>query len=165
MTPVCTPDVNTLPWSDTDNETGNADLDANGLPWDSRIHSRGKSKNADGTWRYMRGIQDVVVQKVESELRQALGAPPAPTVKPHDTDAFRETDVATVEEEVPTPPIANDFPAFMSKITAAVSMGRLRQSRLIQIVQSFGLQSVPTVSTRLDLLPAINAAIDAELRG
>lgn len=175
--------ISNLPWTDADDELTSKDtnsdltskdintveLDVNGLPWDGRIHSRGKSKNVDGTWRYMRGIQDAIVAKVESELRQALAAPAAPIVK-----ETLEAPIADVfKQPVPTPPTfedpietpQNDFPTLMTKITAAVSSGKLTQMRLIQIVQSFGLQSVPTIPTRLDLIPAISAAIDKELNG
>ncbi len=73
----------------TDSTSGNAspssdvELDANGLPWDARIHSGPadrKPKNADGTWRAKRGVGDnpEFVKQVEAELRQVMGAP-APT--------------------------------------------------------------------------------------
>lgn len=49
------------------------DLDAAGLPWDDRIHSGSRAKNADGTWRQKRGVNDVdFVKRVEVELRQRV---------------------------------------------------------------------------------------------
>lgn len=59
---------------------GGVDVDGNGLPWDGRIHSGPadkKPKNADGTWRKKRGVDDATVAAVEAELRAALGAPAA----------------------------------------------------------------------------------------
>ncbi len=55
-------------------------LDKNGLPWDGRIHSSSKNKNADGSWRYLRGVDKDLVGIVEAELRQltANDAPPPP---------------------------------------------------------------------------------------
>lgn len=44
-------------------------LDANGLPWDDRIHSSSRARNADGSWRMKRGVQEHLVKEVEHELR------------------------------------------------------------------------------------------------
>lgn len=59
------------------------ELDADGLPWDARIHSGPadkRPKNADGRWRRARGVDDATVEHVTAELRQVMGAPaPAPT--------------------------------------------------------------------------------------
>jgi hypothetical protein len=56
------------------------DLDVSGLPWDGRIHAdsgkgKPKPKNADGTWRKKRGMNDEALRiRVEAELRAALAA-------------------------------------------------------------------------------------------
>lgn len=171
--PTAVRSINTLPWTDSDNQLNTVDKDVNGLPWDGRIHSRGKSKNVDGTWRYMRGIQDAVVAQVENELRSAVNAPRAPSKPTGPITITKETGITTYEEgfidgipAFPAPPPVedqNDFPAFMTKITAAINSQKITQVKLIEIVKSFGLQSVAVVPTRLDLIPAINAAIDAEI--
>lgn len=63
---------------------GGVDLDAKGLPWDTRIHGSTKTKNADGTWRQKRGLNDEALKlRIEGELRAAMAArgpavPPAP---------------------------------------------------------------------------------------
>lgn len=44
------------------------ELDVRGLPYDARIHSTGKSKNQDGTWRYKRGVDNHIVEQVEKEI-------------------------------------------------------------------------------------------------
>lgn len=57
------------------------ELDADGLPWDARIHSGPEDKrpkNADGRWRRKRNTSDETVAEVEAELRKVMGAP-APT--------------------------------------------------------------------------------------
>ena len=59
--------------------SGDVELDANGLPWDRRIHSTKRSKNADGTWRNARkpkafeGDWTAHITDVEAELKMALG--------------------------------------------------------------------------------------------
>lgn len=56
------------------------DLDKDGLPWDSRIHSGGKSKTKDGAWRKKSGVHDAFVAEVTAELRKVMGAPSVPPV-------------------------------------------------------------------------------------
>lgn len=62
------------------------ELDRDGLPWDSRIHSSSKSQNADGRWKKQRLTAaknmtqeqwDAYIKQVENELRAALAAPVA----------------------------------------------------------------------------------------
>jgi hypothetical protein len=97
------------------------DADANGLPWDERIHSGTKALNADGTWRTKRGVDKAFVAEVEAELcnqtvvvesaednekvaeitgvqdAQTVAAPPAP-------------DIPAVTVTVPTPPPSAPVP-------------------------------------------------------
>lgn len=58
-------------------QTPSSELDATGLPWDPRIHSSTKSKNADNTWRAKRGT-DEIRPAIEAQLRAAVAAPSAP---------------------------------------------------------------------------------------
>lgn len=61
-------------------------LDANGLPWDARIHAGTKVKNADGSWRARRGVDPELVESVTAELRrvQGLTVTPPPPPAPED---------------------------------------------------------------------------------
>lgn len=52
--------------------SSDATVDKNGLPWDARIHSSKKSLNKDGTWRYLKGLQDTTKLAVEAELKAML---------------------------------------------------------------------------------------------
>lgn len=56
---------------------GGVETDSEGLPWDPRIHSGGKKKNAgDGKWTAKRGINDpALVERVKAELRAVMAAP------------------------------------------------------------------------------------------
>lgn len=77
-----------------------AELDANGLPWDVRIHSSSKNKNADNTWRYLRGGDVDLRAAVEAELRAGLAGgqsetpPPPPPV----------TNTGSGQSDTPPPP-------------------------------------------------------------
>ena len=49
-------------------------LDAEGLPWDRRIHASTKTlRQSDNTWKLIRGVQEGLVAKVKDELRTAMG--------------------------------------------------------------------------------------------
>lgn len=54
------------------------EVDKHGLPWDGRIHAGTKRMNADGSWTAKRGVDPALVDQVEAELRQVMGAAPAP---------------------------------------------------------------------------------------
>ena len=47
---------------------GTVEVDANGTPWDARIHARTKSQAANGAWRKKRGVPDEVIAAVEAEI-------------------------------------------------------------------------------------------------
>ena len=50
-------------------------LDSEGLPWDSRIHSSSKAKNSDGTWRIKRNSDKEFVAGVVAELKKVMAIP------------------------------------------------------------------------------------------
>ncbi|GAB0057338.1 hypothetical protein SIID45300_01665 [Candidatus Magnetaquicoccaceae bacterium FCR-1] len=45
------------------------ELDSSGTPWDPRIHSCGKTRSKDGTWRPKRGVDPALVDAVFAEWR------------------------------------------------------------------------------------------------
>lgn len=145
------------------------ELDKRGLPWDNRIHSRTKTKTADGLWKSMRGLNPAVAKSVEAELFQAMSLPPiisesleapldAPVMKPGFVPPPPVAVTSTVD------PIAapqNDFPALMTKITSVVHTGKTTSAAILKIVQEMGLPSLPVVASRPDLIPSLMARIDA----
>lgn len=67
--------------------SSDVELDADGMPWDARIHARTKTKNKDETWRTLRGVDPGVLQQVTDELKAkgcgtASAAPPPPAAQP-----------------------------------------------------------------------------------
>ena len=58
--------------NETEHDTN--EVDANGYPWDGRIHAAGKSKNSTGCWRQRRNVKPQVVMQVEAELRNKMAA-------------------------------------------------------------------------------------------
>lgn len=76
--------------------------DSAGIPWDARIHQKGKSKKKDKTWKLQKGIAETTVAAVIQELaaqgrvRAAAGEVPAPPSFPG---------------SVPVPPVGGSMPA------------------------------------------------------
>lgn len=93
-------------------------LDADGLPWDARIHSSSKTQTAKGVWTKRRGVDDATVTKVTAELKAAVNpVPPLPGMVP---PAAPATPAAPTP---PTPPAPVAPPAYteLVKFVAANS--------------------------------------------
>ena len=80
----------------------NDTIDADGLPWDQRIHSRGKTRLDDNTWRMARKPKDKsdeewaeYVEGVKVELKALMAIPVATGA---DLDVLAETPVITDEQ-------------------------------------------------------------------
>ena len=70
--PSTVPEVPAAPLT----SASSGELDIKGLPWDERIHAGTKAKNADGSWRQRRGLNDpALVARVEAELRAVAANP------------------------------------------------------------------------------------------
>jgi hypothetical protein len=141
-----------LPASPT---TGAAVLDKNGLPWDDRIHAGSRVKVADGSWRIKRGVDAALVTQVEAELKALMGIPTAVAVPPA---PIAETPAAVVGDR-------NAFVKLLTKASALIPAGKLSQEELNSAVISVGVPSLPLLAHRLDLVPQVEALIDAMVAG
>lgn len=128
--------------------TGGPELDSDGLPWDSRIHSETKNQNKDGTWRVKRNTDPALVEQVKAELRAALSAPvpPAPP--------------AEAPPAVPPAPPSDDLPpvsfaGFVQAVTKKQAAGLLTVQEVNEVCAKHGLAQMPLLVNRLDLIPAI----------
>lgn len=94
------------------------ELDANGIPWDARIHAGTKVKNADQSWRTKRGADPALVASVTAELKAAAQQPPAADAPPPPSEpapAATAADAATAfgaagaggASDAPAPPAAD----------------------------------------------------------
>lgn len=127
VAPVAPPAASSVPTAAT-GQTGApaGDLDKNGLPWDSRIHSGSKKMNADGTWRAGRNLNPEFVAGIEAELRTgvaARGGTPvaavAPVAAPAQPPAPPPVVTAAAPVAPPVPPaapVAETFATYMARI-------------------------------------------------
>lgn len=69
------PDAGALPAATAGSTPANVDLDSAGHPWDIRIHSGGKSKIANGTWKLAKGMSGKLdfVAQVNAQNKALLG--------------------------------------------------------------------------------------------
>lgn len=44
------------------------EYDSAGLPWDARIHNKGRTKKKDGTWKLQKGLDPIIAQAIVAEL-------------------------------------------------------------------------------------------------
>lgn len=159
--------------------------DADGLPWDARIHASTKVLNADGTWRARRAVHEETRKLVEAELRQNMAAPgPAAVVSPPpppETQAFVSPPPAPPETQAvvsPPPPPPVDVPPpppvdapalsapqlfanFMRKVTGAQTAGKVTSADVAAIATGLGLVGVAGLMSRPDLVPTAEAQLDA----
>lgn len=56
--------------------------DSSGVPWDARIHQKGKSTKKDGTWKLQKGIAESLVAQVMQELSTRIRHPGTPANVP-----------------------------------------------------------------------------------
>lgn len=54
------------------------EVDADGIPWDARIHVKTKTKTKDGHWKRQRGVDEVTFGAVVGELQEKMAATQAP---------------------------------------------------------------------------------------
>ncbi len=134
--------------------------DSSGIPWDSRIHAATKALNGDGSWRIKRGVDKTLVDQVTSELKKLMALPiPVLTPEPAALAA------------APPPPPANDvdfrqkYIELFGRVSSAMANAKLSQEQLDKCLLSIGVQSLPLLAARMDLVPAAANLIDALIAG
>lgn len=135
------------------------ELDADGLPWDSRIHSDATvRKAATGKWKTRKNLPDGYKAQIEAELRAVMGAPTATTAS---ASAPAPAPVAPSAPAAPTPPSATAAaPAAPGAMTFAdftryLVSNKVDQGKVMVQVQKVGLTSIPDLAKRPDLIPAV----------
>lgn len=138
------------------------EVDSDGLPWDHRIHALGaggahnKLKKTQ-QWKKKRGVDAVLVAEVEAELRAAMFASPANPVDstPAPAPAAQETPAIPANPAPATHGTVDTFPELMAAITA----NAIDQAAVTAAVNAQGLQALPLLAARPDLIPAVAAAL------
>lgn len=147
---------------------GPAVLDSRGLPWDVRIHSSTKARNADGTWRTKRNVDAALVPVVEAELQRLMAIaapvaapqPPATPPMPPAAPVAPPMPPAAPVPPVPAPPPApagqpNTFAELMTFLTPLMAQQRVTMETITGCLTECGIAALPLLGARQDLVPVV----------
>ena len=140
-------------------------VDSDGLPWDGRIHSGSKATLAKTKqWKNRRKPGDQTedqwgqyVASVETELRQVMQAGPSNPIVPAGPATPTPPPVAAV---TPTPPLAAaDAIASLPALFRYITDNNVTDERVLAAINSQGIESLPLLGARPDLIPAVAAML------
>lgn len=147
------------------------ELDADGLPWDRRIHASTKTKTQDERWKKRRGVDAEDYDRVVAELRQLMaadgGTVDAAVVPPPPPAAEVPAPAAPVVPPPPPPPPAaapeaeapQTFAEFLKAVAQRIQAKQTDMPTVNGILQQHGVANMQLVGSRTDLIPALWAAI------
>lgn len=176
-TPLLTPSTAVAAQEDESAESSadvSGQIDAEGLPWDARIHSGNKKKKADGTWTRKRGCSDVEFEAVKAELLRSSVAPfPAFTPPPVPEQFAGVSPVPTpvpafTPPPAPMPVIANTMNTVLTRIQQGFAAGRMDANYIpslqTRLGQHFGVQinAITDIAGRQDIIDAAIALMDQD---
>lgn len=139
--------------------TDTVELDADGLPWDPRIHSDATERKAKtGKWKTRKNLPDGYKEQIEAELRGVpVAATPAPAPAPSAPSP------AATAAQAPTPPTAGGmtFAEFTRWVLGHTQAQRCNQTDVQLAVQAAGLSSIPDLAKRTDLIATVVDSLKA----
>lgn len=140
--------------------------DHSGLPWDARIHASSKTQNkSDGLWRQKRETDPLLVSRVETELRKAMGIAAPPKVPPVPPPPLAAASIFA--QGIAAAPPADAAPANFGELmlwaTPLMLAGRLPNASLMGSVTAEGLSSLNDLIVRPDLVAPVHARMLAAL--
>ena len=151
--------------------------DKEGLPWDNRIHSKGKTRNADDTWRVARCPKDKTKEEWESYIEEVRAELTAlmqieSTVTEEVIEAAPDiVELPEVVEEPPieipeivTPPVTvdePDCPKTFGELMKFITTSKLPIDKVKSTLAEHGIPAVPLLAKRLDLIPQVYTSLKA----
>lgn len=174
---TATPGATIVTAAATSTESGKPEgLDAEGLPWDERIHSSNQKKSDNGVWVKRRGVDDAVRNRIKAEIRATLaGAGAAAATTTVVTSPTPNTGVVAVPganvAAMPGLPGATAAPQLdptyaklvdiitRNLITPANPQGKINDAWVAQVLTQFGIAD-GNLQNAAHNIPACQAAID-----
>lgn len=128
------------------------ELDSKNNPWDSRIHSRTKSKNTDGTWKLKRGLTPPMDSEIDLVIEEGLI--PVPPEKMDASKVFAgvpPAPVGTVRAKVEEEPEEEKqdltgFFTLLNLVTKVIEQKKIEQHEIEAICRAQGVQSLPLMA-------------------
>lgn len=140
------------------------ELDSAGLPYDVRIHSAGKSKIADGTWKLKKGVDKGLVAQVNAQNKQLLGQalpaatpdtaalPTLPTL-PAGAAALPTLPPVVAVPDATAEIVVTDYPSFAQFVAQqVVKHGQKATDELNRGLAHYGLVDPATQTPQLPLM-------------
>lgn len=126
------------------------EVDADGFPWDARIHAGTKSKKKDGRWTTRRGLDDLTLKSVESELLMKSPAP-APLANP--AEMFSPVNLTQPVQQFATIVEKKEvtFESFMKSLGAGFATRILLPSDISDLVQQISLRFNENINAITDI--------------
>ena len=98
---------------------GIVEVDADGIPWDARIHGSSKSTlKKGGTWKLARGTDPALVETVIAELKATMAAPGASETEEDDVTTSAPAPAAKTAAPAPAPSAPAPAPAPEPEVAA-----------------------------------------------
>lgn len=154
--------------------TSGAELDKEGLPWDARINADAAEKmSSKGIWKRRRNISDEYYEQIKAELRQLMGGAPTPAPKPAAVPSVPAAPATVPSPSVPAPvpspsaPSASvpaTFQDLTTWITGQIKAQKLTLAEVEPEVVAVGLEKLPQLLQRPDLIPTVYAGLLKRLR-
>ena len=137
--------------------------DAQGLPWDGRIHSESRALTQDGRWRRRRGVDDAIVAAVEAELRGVTAAPVAVAPPPPPPAVAPPPPPPAPVAAAPAPTVTENalkYTQALVDVSTALANQALTLARVTDACTALGITSgIPGLEARPDLIPAFRAML------
>lgn len=149
-------------WADPPGTAPADNLDADGIPWDARIHAGTKTRlKASNTWKLKPGIDKALVDQVKAELTgvQAVVAVPAP---PAPAPTLADAAAVSAALQAPPPPPApagpTSFAELIKEVTSRITAGQMTPDQVngaVATVTGGQLTMCNQLAARQDLIPAV----------
>jgi len=139
------------------------ELDSKGMAWDMRIHSSSKGKNADGSWRGKKGLDEATRNAVLAEIAATKSSAPAAQLQ-------LPTLPATPAALPQLPAIDTPYTKFVQFVAANTKSaenptGRLTDEWVKSALLGYGIAegSLPNLAHRAELIEPIHNAFKTAL--
>jgi hypothetical protein len=141
-------------------------VDAEGCPWDKRIHSSGKTLLANKCWRTKGGVAPELIATVKAEI---IGTPATAaasftieqvTTPPVTLDTPAVT-AATATGQPVVAVVPTTFPELVKYVVDKKTSGQLTDPQILEAISPLGITAFPQLAARADLIPQVYAAIEA----
>lgn len=149
-------------------------LDAQGLPWDHRIHAGSKTFMKSGPrkdcWKYKPGVdKDTLVPEVEAQLKAAQasapattttetsegGAPPPPTGETSEAGESNKVNFELLD------PASMTFAHALTEVGQLTTQGLLDETKVKSVIVPKGIAEFFMLDSRPDLLPEVIVGLRA----